>query len=112
MEPARAAQILRVSAMEAVEEPDTIARRPEVIDVLEALARDAQFCAALARFSDGRVSDPASYLRALSQALIPYRDTPLDDAPELVEALASVAQALAKALDEQPTSDTPAVAVA
>jgi hypothetical protein len=111
MEPTAAARLLQLAAVEAVEEPDVIARRPEVIDLLEEMASDERIGVTLERVTQGRVDDPASYMRALAQALRPFRDAPLDDAPQLVEALGFVAWVVRHATDDQPTAETPAVAL-
>jgi hypothetical protein len=111
MEPAAASRLLRLVAVEASEEPDTIARRPEVIDLLEELARDDQITSTLERVTQGRVDNPAAYFRAVAQALRPYRDAPFDDAPQLVEAVGFLGWVVGRVADDQPTAETPAVAL-
>lgn len=112
MEPLEAARLLRLVACEAVEEPDTIARRPEVIDLLEQLSRDDRITSTLELVTQGQVDDPAAYIRAVAQALRPYRDIPWDDAPQLVEAVGFLAWVTGRAADDQPTAfETRAVAL-
>lgn len=111
MEPAVATRILRLVATEASEEPDTIARRPEVIDLLAEMADDPRVAEALERVTRGQVENPSAYVGALADALRPYRDAPLDDAPHLVEALAFMALVSSRIEDGQPTSEMAAVAL-
>lgn len=110
---AACARLLSLAATEAVEEPDTISRRPEVVDVLADLAKHEELPEAFARAVGGAVTDPSAYVGALSQALAPYVDAPLDDAPELIEGLAIVAWVLERAAsDEGPAPDFEPFAVA
>ena len=104
------ARILTIAAREAIGEPDTIERRPEVIDSLMALAGDPALPEATQRVAPGRLNDPGSEMRRLAEDLTPYRDRRLDDAPELVERLLFVAWLLNEAVkDDQPTSEIPAL---
>ncbi len=86
----RDAQLIRLVAWEASEEPDAIARHPEVVGVVAALAGDADLPAMFG--SNGH--DPAAFVAALADGLAPYRERPLTDAPELIEGLATLATAL------------------
>jgi hypothetical protein len=91
------AALIRKVAWEASEEPDAVARHPEVITVVAALADDADLPALFG--SNGH--DPAAFVKALAEGLEPYRVQPLTDAPELVEGLAT----LATALEGNPLAD-------
>ncbi len=105
-------RIIATVATEAVEEPDAIARHPEIVDVLASLSTDAALCEAMERAAPGVMLDPAAYVQ-LADALGPYRQIPLDDAPELVQALAFLAWVLERAVaDTQPTSETAALVFA
>lgn len=104
MEPLAAARFLRLVAFEASEEPDTIARRPEVIDLLEQLSRDDRIIATLERVAQGQVEDPATYIRAVAQALRPYLDIPMDDAAQLVEALGFLGWVVGRAADDDESA--------
>jgi hypothetical protein len=107
------AQLLGRVAAEAAEEPDTIMRHPEVVDLLESMADDAVTAEQLSRVVPRALNEPSAYLHSLAGALAPYRDGPLDDAPELVEGLAFVAWVVERiAQDEQPTGSIPALALA
>jgi hypothetical protein len=107
------ARILSIVATEAVEEPDTIARRPEVLDALASLSKDYDLPDVVDRISPGAMSNPAADVAWLAAALAPYRGRPLDDAPELVEKLAFLAWVLNQAVsDDQPTSDSAALTLA
>jgi hypothetical protein len=85
-------RLLGVVAAEAVEEPDAVARHPEVIDALSVLA---QFDDLNAYFG-GNGHDPNAFAAALAEGLAPYRELPLDDNPELIQNLAFMAWALQK----------------
>lgn len=67
------AEILAVTAREAVEEMDAVCEHPEVIEVLRALA---------------------ARLNALADDLEPFRHALMHDEPELVERLITVAAAV------------------
>jgi hypothetical protein len=86
-------------------------RRPEVVDVLNELA-EAPLTEVFQRMVPGVAVDAESCVRALAQALVAYRDEPLDDAPELVEGLAFVAWVLQGAAAGREPSESPAVAYA
>ncbi|HEY7891054.1 MAG TPA: hypothetical protein VIC05_02485 [Solirubrobacteraceae bacterium] len=83
-------KLLELVASEAVEEPDAIARHPDVVDLVEGLA-DYD---GLSELFGSNGHDPAAFARALAEGLVPYRTQPLTDAPELVEGLAILAAAL------------------
>ena len=87
---ARDARLIRLVAWEASEEPDAIARHPEVVGVVADLAQNADFPALFG--SNGH--NPAAFVTALAEGLAPYREQPLTDAPELIEGLAILATAL------------------
>jgi hypothetical protein len=106
------ARLLSIAAAEAVGEPDTISRRPEVIDALSALADDPAFAEAVERVAPLAMSDPQGEAARLAQELAPYRTEPLDDAPELIERLAFVAWALNAALGAEQAVESPALTVA
>ncbi|MFT3864586.1 MAG: hypothetical protein QM729_09965 [Solirubrobacterales bacterium] len=83
-------RLLRVVAAEAVEEPDVIARHPDVIDALNVIA-------SYDRLNDhfgGNGHDPNGFAAALAEGLAPYREAPLDDDPEIVQQLVFLAWAL------------------
>ncbi len=102
------ARLLSIAAVEAVEEVDTITRRPEVLDTLTTLANTPELPRIMERVAPGVMSDPATEVSQLADALAPYRERPLDDAPELVERLAFIAWVLRHAeSDDQPTTDSP-----
>jgi hypothetical protein len=105
------ARVLSLAAAEAVGEPDTITRRPEIIDALLSLSSDPALADTVERVAPSALGpDPVSEVKRLADALAPYRECPLDDAPELVERLLLVAWLLNKAIsDDQPTSETPAL---
>ena len=99
------ARLLQLVATEAVEEPDAISRHPEVVDVVSALAnRDG-----LNALFGNNGHDPAAFATALAEGLAPYRDRPLTDAPELIEALALLAVALKGEYVDEPVH-TPSMA--
>lgn len=85
------AALIGLVATEAVEEPDAVARHPEVIDVVAGLAEHPD---ELNSLFGGNGHDPAAFVTALANGLVPYKDEPLDDAPELIEGLAVLAMAL------------------
>ncbi len=87
---ARATLIGRV-AYEASEESDAIERNPGIIDALRELAVERQRMH-VAFGSNGH--DPEAFLNALADGLEIYRVESLDNAPELIEGLGLVAQAL------------------
>ena len=91
------ARILSIAAVEAVEESDTISRRPEAIKALRALAEDSHFPETIERAVPGAMTDPAQEARDLAAALEPFRHVPLEE-PELIERLAFFAWALSRAL--------------
>ncbi len=82
--------LVSVVATEAQEEPDVVARHPEVIDALSALA-------AYDHLNDhfgGNGHDPKAFATSLAEGLAPYRTLPLNDNPELIQGLAFFAWAL------------------
>ena len=83
-------QLLSLVAEEAVDEPDVICRRPEVIDALGALAGYDR----LNDYFGGNGHDPNGFAAALAEGLEPYRSRLLDDNPEMVQSLAFLAWAL------------------
>ena len=99
------ARILSIVASEAVGEPDAVSRRPEVIDTLVTLSRDPHLRDIVEGVAPGVLPDPATDLAQLADALAPYRERPLDDAPELVERLALVAWILAQATSDSRTTE-------
>lgn len=81
--------LVSVVAAEASEESDAVARHPEVIDALNALA-------GYDRLNDhfgGNGHDPNGFAASLAQGLAPYRDAPLDN-PELVQGITFLAWVL------------------
>jgi len=84
------ARLIGLVATEAVDEPDAIVRHPEVVDVVAALAGQPGLSALFG--SNGH--DPDAFVTALAAGLRPYQEVLLDDAPELVESMALLAQAL------------------
>ncbi|MDA0184114.1 hypothetical protein OJ997_27645 [Solirubrobacter phytolaccae] len=104
------ARILSTAAAEAVGEPDVIARRPEVIEMLRELASDPELPSAVARVVPEVFANIRGELEQLADELEPYRTEPLDDSPELVERLALIAWALQRANDTQATSEFSALA--
>jgi hypothetical protein len=99
------ARTVSMVASEAVEETDTIERRPEIVDLLVAMSENG-IGAALQRADPDELVDPTAYLRELAEALRPYQHAPLDDAPDLVERLAHVAVALNRVASEVETAST------
>jgi hypothetical protein len=83
-------QLLRLVATEAVEEPDVISRRPEVIDALREIAGYER----LNDYFGGNGHDPNGFASALADGLAPFQAAPLDDSPELVQQLVFLAWAL------------------
>jgi hypothetical protein len=102
-------ELLAVAAAEVAEEPDTIIRRPEVIEALEALADQGDFVEALERITPGLIEDPQTWIRSLADALAPYREQPLDDDPSLVARLALVAWVLQSAARLESVYESAAV---
>jgi hypothetical protein len=91
---AREARMVAQVASEAVDEPDVIARRPEIIDVIAGLAGRGGLGDL---FDSGQ--DPDAFVTALAAGLRPYAEAPLED-PEIVENLAILASALQGRLAE------------
>jgi hypothetical protein len=86
---AQEAQLVGLVAHEAVDEPDAIARHPEVVDVVANLAgRDG-----LNALFGSNGHDPEAFVTALAAGLRPYQEMPLED-PGLVENMALLAVAL------------------
>jgi hypothetical protein len=84
-------QLLSLVAAEAVDEPDVIARRPEIIDALTMLAEYEHLNN---NYFGGNGHDPNGFAAALAEGLVPYRTRPLDDNPEMVQSLVFLAWAL------------------
>lgn len=84
------AHLVGLVASEAADEPDAIARHPEVVEALHDLAERE----GLTELFGANGHDPAAFINALAEGLSLYRQQPLTDAPELVEGLAVVAQVL------------------
>jgi hypothetical protein len=101
--------LLALAAVEAAEEPDTIMRRPEVIDALEELADQGDIVEAFERITPGLLPDPGAWVRSLAQALAPYRHEPLDDDPALVARLALVSWVLQSAAKLESVYESAAV---
>jgi hypothetical protein len=87
-------RLVSLAATQAVEEPDTITRHPEVVPILRELSQHDELAELFAK-GNGHIEalDPAAYVGALSEALMPYLDGPLDD-PELLGELALLASIL------------------
>lgn len=81
--------LISVVAAEAGEESDAVARHPEVIDALNALAG----CDRLNDYFGGNGHNPNGFAAALAAGLEPYREAPLDN-PELVQGITFLAWAL------------------
>lgn len=96
---AKHAEILAVTAREAVEELDAVREHPEVVEVLRELAGDDRLGGLLNGVANG---DPAGYVRDLADGLEPYRHELLHDEPELVERLIEVAAAVQRATSAVP----------
>ncbi len=103
------ARLLALVAVEASEEPDAIARHPEVIEVIQELADRDDVGAIFERVIPGVVKEPASYLRSLASNLDRFRTEPLDDTPEAVENLALVAWVMEAAASLESVSEFAAV---
>jgi hypothetical protein len=101
------ARVLSLAAAEAVGEPDTIGRRPEALDVLDALSTDPSLLSAIESVAPGVLgTDPAAEIKRLAEDLATYRDRPLDDAPELIEKLLLVAWLVRQACESgEPTTE-------
>jgi hypothetical protein len=86
---AQEAQLVGLVASEAVDEPDAVARHPEIVDVVADLAGREGLNALFG--SNGH--DPEAFVTALAAGLRPYKELPLED-PGLVENMALLAGAL------------------
>jgi hypothetical protein len=75
-------------ALEAVDESDAIERHPQIIDVLRELADQPD----LNDIFGGNGHDPAAFVRALAEGLVPYRTAAMEETPELIQGLALLAQ--------------------
>jgi hypothetical protein len=82
--------LVSVVAAEATEEPDAVARHPEVIDALNALAGYD----GLNDHFGGNGHNPNGFAAALAKGLAPYRDAPLDDNPDLIQGITFLAWVL------------------
>jgi hypothetical protein len=87
---AEKAQFIALVATEAADESDAIERHPEIVDVLTDLSHYAE----VPGLFGANGHDPVAFLKALAEGLAPYRTRPLEEAPELVNGLALVAQTL------------------
>lgn len=103
------ASLLAVAAVEAAEEPDTIMRRPDVIDALEELAEQDDLREMFERVTPGLIADPEAWVKSLADSLAPFRYEPLDDAPELVGRLGLLAWVLECAESLVTASESAAV---
>jgi len=81
--------LISVVAAEASEEPDAVARHPEVIDALQALANYDR----LNDYFGGNGHNPNGFAASLAAGLEPYKSAPLDN-QELVQGMAFLAWAL------------------
>lgn len=86
----RQVHVLSVVAAEAVEESDAVARHPDVIDALNAIAEYDQLND---RYFNGNGHDPNGLASSLAEALEPYKRAPLED-PKLVHGINFLAWAL------------------
>jgi hypothetical protein len=86
---AQEAQLVGRVALEVVDEPDTIARHPEVVGVVAGLAGREGLNAL---FGDNG-HDPDAFVSALAAGLRPYTELPLTE-PDLVENVGVLAVAL------------------
>lgn len=86
---AEQAQLVGLVAHEAIDEPDAVARHPEVVGVVAGLAGREGLNALFG--SNGH--DSAAFVTALAAGLQPYTELPLED-PEIVENMATLAVAL------------------
>ena len=77
-------------ASEAADNPGAIAQHPEIVDVL----RDLTSVNGFKESFGGNGHDPDAYVEALAEALTPYQQTLMDDAPELVVDLGFLAWTL------------------
>lgn len=82
-------------AHEVVDEPDTVARHPDVVDAIASLAGRP----GLNDLFGGNGHDPDAFVSALAEGLRPYTDEPLED-PEIIENIAVLAAALRPLLVE------------
>jgi hypothetical protein len=89
------ARLVGAVATEAIDEPDAIMRHPEVVDAIAGLAGQH----GLNDLFGGNGHDPDAFVAGLADALRPYKAEPLNDAPELVQALNVLAVALRGELD-------------
>lgn len=96
---AKHAEILAVTAREAVEELDAVREHPEVITILRELAGDDRLGGILNGVAG---EDPAGYVRDLADGLEPFRHELMHDEPELVERLIEVAAAVQRATTPVP----------
>lgn len=101
--------LLAVAAVELAEEPDTIMRRPETIDVLEELSDQGDLRDAFERVTPGPIADPEAWVRSLADSLAPFRHEPLDDAPDLVGRLGFLVGVLQCAASLESVSEAAAV---
>jgi hypothetical protein len=83
------AQLVGRVAVEVIDEPDTISRRPEVVDVVAGLAGRP----GLNHLFGGNGHNPDAFVVALASGLRPYTELPLED-PDLVEHIGTLAAAL------------------
>jgi hypothetical protein len=90
---ASAAELVGQVAREAIDEPDAIARHPEVVEVVAGLAG----MPGLNDLFGGNGHDPDAFVTALAEGLQPYKELPLED-PQVVEDVCHLAAALHPAL--------------
>jgi hypothetical protein len=93
------AAILAVTAREAAEELDAVREHPQVIDALRELGGYDRLGDVL---NGAAGDDPRGYVRSLADDLEPFREKLMDDEPELVERLITVAAAVQRAAASVP----------
>jgi hypothetical protein len=86
---AQEAQLVSQVALEIVDEPDVVCRRPEVVEAVAGLAGRS----GLNDLFGGNGHDPDAFVTALAAGLRPYTDLPITE-PELVEGISLLAVAL------------------
>lgn len=105
-------RVLALVAVEAAEEPDAIARHPEVFEVLDELMEWSEIDGLFERVIPGSIPDAVGYLRSVSESLRPFATAPLSDAPEVVEQLALVSWVVQTAASLESVSQFAALALA
>jgi hypothetical protein len=99
------ARTLQLVATEAIDEPDVVMRRPGVVHLLGQLANDDEIRELLEGVAPGRIVDPSAWIAGLADAVAPYRNQPLDDAPEVIEELTLLTAALLAAANNEQLPD-------